>query len=97
MKNYDEIIQYSNLEIAVCNIVEKKESVYIGFFDIFSPFIKENFLKNYDTFIEFAEKKNIEFNNETKNFRTGFYSMNININYNKIIEKLKICKSQLTK
>jgi ubiquitin-protein ligase len=97
MKNYDEIIQYSNLEIAVCNIVEKKESVYMSFFDIFYPFIKENFLKNYDNFIEFSEKKNIEFSNETKMFRTGFYSMNVNINYNKIIEKLKICKLHLTK
>lgn len=97
MNSYDEIIQYSNLEIAVCNIVEKKESVYMEFFDIFSPFIKDNFIKNYDTFLEFAEKKNIEFSNETKNFRTGFYSMNVNINYNKMIEKLKICKLLVTK
>lgn len=97
MENYDEIIYYSNLDIAVCNIIEKKESVYMGFFDIFSPFIKENFIKNYDKFLEFAEKKNIELSNETKNFRTGFYSMNVNINYNKIIEKLKICKLLITK
>jgi ubiquitin-protein ligase len=96
MQSYDEIIQYSNLEIAICNIIEKKENVYMNFFDIFYPFIKENFLKNYDKFLEFAEKKNNEFNYKTKYFSTGFYDMKVNISYNKIIENLQICKSLLT-
>jgi ubiquitin-protein ligase len=89
MKSYDEIIQYSNIEIAVCNIVEKKESIYVPFFENFYPFVKANFLKNYDKLLEFSEKKNAEFNSETKYFTTRFYSMNINVNYKKVIEKLK--------
>ena len=89
MKSYDEIIQYSNLEIAVCNIIEKKTSIYMPFFENFYPFVKSNFLKNYDKLLEFAEKKNNEFNSEAQNFRTRFYSMNINVNYKKVIEKLK--------
>ena len=58
MKSYDEIIQYSNLEIAVCNIIEKKTSIYMPFFENFYPFVKSNFLKNYYKLLEFAEKKN---------------------------------------
>ena len=89
MKSYDEIIQYSNLEIAVCNIIEKKTSIYMPFFENFYPFVKSNFLKNYDKLLEFAEKKNTGFNSEPQNFRTRFYSMNVNVNYKKVIEKLK--------
>jgi hypothetical protein len=62
------------------------------FFEHFYPFIKENFIKNYDALLEFAEKKNLEFNGEVKNYKTGFYSMNINVDYNKVIEKLKESK-----
>jgi hypothetical protein len=89
MKSYDEIIQYSNIDIAICNIIEKKESVYMPFFENFYPFVKANFMKNYDKLLEFAEKKNRDFNSETKTFQTRFYSMNIHVNYNKLIEKLK--------
>jgi len=92
-KSYDEIIQYANLDIAVCDIVTKKPGVFMPFFENFYPFIKENFNKNFDNFIEFAEKKNIEFKNQTINFKTGFYGMNVNIDYNKVIEKLNETKN----
>lgn len=93
MKPYDEIIQYANLDIAVCDIVSKNETVFMPFFEHFYHFIKENFNKNYDKLIEFAEKKNIALNRENKNYKTGFYGMNINVDYNKVIEKLKETKT----
>ena len=89
MKPYDEIIQYANIDIAVCDIVRKKTGIFMPFFENFYPFIKENFLKNYDKLLEFAENKNKEFDLSSKEFRTGFYNMKINVNYNNIIEKLK--------
>ena len=92
MNNYDEIIQFSNLNIAVCDIITKKNGVFLSFFEIFYPFIKENFQKNCDKLLEFAEKKNTEFNNEMKFFKTGFYTMNIKIDYNIIIQKLNEIK-----
>jgi len=93
MKSYDEIIQYSNIDIAVCDIIEKKSGVFIPFFENFYPFVKENFLKNYDKLLEFAEKKNAEFNETPNDFRTGFYSMKIKVDYNKVIERLKESKA----
>lgn len=93
MNSYNEIIQYANIDIAVCDIITKKQGVFMPFFDNFYPFIKANFYKNYDKLIEFAEKKNIELNTEIKNYKTGFYNMNVNIDYNKVIEKLKETKN----
>ena len=92
MKPYDEIIQYSNIDIAVCDIVRKKNGIFMPFFENFYPFIKENFLKNYDKLLEFAENKNKEFDLSLKEFRTGFYNMKVNVDYNNIIEKLKQSK-----
>lgn len=91
-KPYNEIIEYSNINIAICDIVQKKNGVYMPFFENFYPFVKENFHKNYDKLIEFAEKKNIEFELQDKDFRTTFYNMNVKIDYNKVIEKLKLSK-----
>ena len=87
MKNYTDIIEYSNINVAICDIISKKPSVYKSFFDNFEPFIKENFIKNYDKIVSFAEKKNIEFINNPV-VSTGFYSMRIKIDYKKVIEKL---------
>jgi ubiquitin-conjugating enzyme E2 Z len=95
MINYDEIIQFANLDIAVCDIITKKDGIFSPFFDYFYSFVKENFDKNFDNLLEFAQKKNLEFNNEPKIFKTGFYTMNIIVDYNKIIKKLNEAKTIL--
>ena len=92
MTPYNEIIQYANLDIAICDIINKKPDVFMGFFESFYPFVKENFLKNHEKLIEFAEKKNIEYNKQSKVLKTSYYGMNIIIDYNKINEKLKKIK-----
>jgi hypothetical protein len=45
MKNYTDIIEYSNINVAICDIINKKNGVYNEFFGNFDSFIKENFLK----------------------------------------------------
>jgi len=45
--SYNEIIEYSNLDVAVNSIVSKKESVYLPFFTYFEPYIRENFIRSY--------------------------------------------------
>jgi ubiquitin-conjugating enzyme E2 Z len=92
MSSYNEIIEFANIDVAVCDIVEKKESVFMPFFENFYPFIKENFIKNYDKLLEIANKKNEEFKNTAVNFRTGYYSMNVNVDYNKVIHRIQSCK-----
>ncbi len=92
MNSYNEIIEYSNINIAVCDIIQKKSGIFMPFFENFYPFMKENFDKNYDKLIKFAEKKNTDFELKSKEYRTGFYNMRVNVDYNKVIEKLKLTK-----
>lgn len=92
---YEEIITYSNINIAVCDIIQKKPGVFMPFFENFYPFVKENFIKNFDKLIEISEKKNIEYKLSNSIVRTRIYNMNIDINYKTVIEKLKISKQFL--
>lgn len=95
MENYTDIIEFSNINIAVCDIVTKKKGVYQPFFDNFYPFIKEKFNNNYNEFIEFSKKCLSEKYAEPKILTTGFYTMNVMIDYNFIIAKLQETKQML--
>ena len=92
LDNYNKIIEYSNLNIAVCDIICKKEGVCLDFFEYFYIFIKEKFIENYDKLLEFAIKQNDKYNNQQFNLTTSYYQMNVFINYKYIIDKLKKCK-----
>jgi len=92
LKPYEEIIEFSNIDIAICDIIQKKTGVFMPFFENFYPFIKENFLKNYDKLMEFSEKKNAEYEMKNAIVKTRFYNMKVDVDYNKIIEKLKSSK-----
>ena len=94
INNYNKIIEYANLNIAVCKIVSKKEGVYLPFFDSFENIVKEHFVKNVDKFIEYAEKKKEEFP-DTVLLTTGLYSMKVPIQYLKVIEELHLCKKKM--
>lgn len=93
IKPYNEIILFSNLDIAICDIITKKSGIYMPFFDNFYPFIKENFIKNYDKLIEFAENKHKNDFIESTILKTGYYSHCVDVNYKKVIEKLKESKT----
>jgi ubiquitin-conjugating enzyme E2 Z len=95
MKNYDEIIYYSNLDIAICDIVLQKKGVCQDFFNNFQPFIKEKFNENYGKLVEFATKKKEEFSGDIKTVRTQYYQLNVVLDYNKILEKLETCKTMV--
>ena len=92
MMNYTEIINFSNINIAICDIIEKKEGVFLPFFENFYPFVKENFIQNYYKLLQIANAKNDEFKNQLVNFKTGYYSMNVNVDYNKLIKRLESYK-----
>lgn len=91
MQKYNEIIEYANLDVAVCDILRKKEGVYLEFFQHFEPFVKENFLKNYDKLVAFAEKKHGIITSPTT-FTTSFYTMTVQVNYKKVLDKLVAAK-----
>jgi ubiquitin-protein ligase len=89
---YTEIIEYSNIDIAVCNIIDKKTGYYVDFFDKFKPFIKENFIKNYDALLEFTSNKMTTDYTKKKNVKCRLYNMSVDINYHQMFDKLKNSK-----
>ena len=92
---YNEIIQFSNLDIAICDLMNKKEGVYLPFFENFYVFMKEQFMKNYDTLLSIINSKHKMYGDDIKILKTGFYSMTIPIQYNNILTKITTIKKQL--
>lgn len=90
--NYNEIIEFSNINIAICNIVQKNKDVYLPFFDLFYPYVKELFDKNYEQIVEFVKNK-LKINNSEYIKSVDIYCMNVVINYNYILNKLSNIKS----
>ena len=95
-KNYTKIIEYSNIDVAICDIVSKKKGVYMELFESFYPFVKDTFLKNYPKLVEFVNNKisTAEFKESTI-VKTGLYDMIIEVEYLKVLNKLKLCKDNL--
>lgn len=96
-KIYTDIIEYSNIDVAICDIVSKKKGVYIELFESFYPFVKDNFLKNYTKHVEFVQKKIATTFKAPTILKTGLYGMTIEIDYLKVLNKLKECKDNLIK
>jgi ubiquitin-protein ligase len=88
MAPYNEIIEFSNINIAVCDIVAKRPGVYLPFFEYFSPYIQENFLKHCDQLMSFVQLKLQQFGGDTGNMVTGYYCLNVTVDYRALIEKL---------
>jgi ubiquitin-conjugating enzyme E2 Z len=91
-KNYTTIIEYSNIDVAICDIMCKKKGVYMELFESFYPFIKDNFLQNYTKLVEFVENKIATTFKTPTILKTGLYDMTIEIDYLKVLNKLKECK-----
>jgi len=90
--NYNKIIEYSNINVAVCYILSKKYGYYQPFFEYFYTYVKENFIKNYDNLLEFCKSK---LDKQSVHLKTQLYSMDICINYSELIEKLENVKKNL--
>jgi ubiquitin-conjugating enzyme E2 Z len=88
IKNYNNIIEYSNINIAICDMIYKNPNVFLPQFNIFYSIIKENFLLNYNKHIQFVENKIKEFPNDII-LTTSLYKMEVNIKYNNLLKKLQ--------
>jgi ubiquitin-conjugating enzyme E2 Z len=92
MNNYNEIIEFSNINIAICNIIKKEKNVYLPFFDNFYVYVKENFNKNYEQIVDFVQKKMEDASIQNKNLTTQLYQLNVNIDYQNVLQKLNKSK-----
>ena len=91
LQNYNKIIEFSNINIAICDIIEKKHGIYLPVFDNFYPFIKEHFQKNYEKIIEFVLNKKDQYGDQKPIICTGFYGLRVTMDYDYIKAKLDKC------
>lgn len=83
-KKYNTIIKYKNIDIAILQIILRKQGVFLTQFDIFNEEIKNNFMKNADKIRDYLEKKK-----ETATFmiHTGLYNMHVKIDWKELYDK----------
>jgi ubiquitin-protein ligase len=86
--NYNKIIEYKNIDIAILKMLNKTVGIYPEKFDVFYPIMRENFLKNKEEILKFLESK-IAQNNGLEKINTGLYGMNVLINYTKLCTLFK--------
>jgi len=90
-ENYTKIIEYSNIDVAVGDVINKKQGLFLPFFDGFYHIVLENFKKNYQELIKFLDKKIDETkNNESKLIKGGFYNMTVTLDYPLLKQKIVI-------
>lgn len=87
--SYQKSIEFSNINFAICELINRNKSRIPAPFEIFYPFMKENFLKNYDEILKFVELNKDEVSIQ----RVGIYSMSTNINYLLLKQKLILTKN----
>lgn len=93
-ENYTKIIEFANIDIAIGDVLNKKEDICFPFFTLFENEMKENFNKNFDAIIQFIDKK-IEIKAD-EHFRSrGYYNMTLDINYNKLKKKIILLHKKL--
>ena len=89
---YNAIIEYSNINIAICDMIEKTESIYNPMFDMFYPVMKEQFNKNYDKILEFivqrkSESAGAKTETDSTYVSTTMYALHVFLNYTKLHTK----------
>lgn len=85
--NYNEIIEFSNLNIAVCDIVNKKSSVFLKEFIYFHDDIIKHFLTTYSKHLTFIENK-INTKKNISRITMDFYRLNVVIDYERLLKKI---------
>jgi len=86
--NYEKIIEYKNIDIAILKIIDKVAGIYPTQFDFFYPIVKEQFIKNKAAIISYLEKKSNE-SPSVIEINTSMYNMNVKLNYPTLLLKYK--------
>lgn len=88
---YNKSIEYSNINFAICDLINQNKNKIPEQFKVFYPYLKEQFYRNYDKILEFVESKK----DLVDIYSVQIYNMQTSVNYNKLKEKLIETKSIL--
>jgi ubiquitin-protein ligase len=79
---YQKSIEFKNIDFSICDMFLKNKIPQP--FQMFYPFMKENFIINYDKLLTYVQSKSSEISTQN----VGIYHMTININYSNLEKKL---------
>jgi hypothetical protein len=87
-----------SLDIAVCDILEKRSGVYFSFpMELFESILKTSFLEHYERLLVFGEKKSKETGIVGSPIITSLYNMRVSVDYILTVVRLKEIKLNLEK
>lgn len=86
---YQKSIEFSNINFSICSMINLSTQSIPPPFEMFYPFMRENFLKNYDKLMEFVEAYQID---EPGYQIVHIYKMSTYIDYRELKEKLVATK-----
>jgi ubiquitin-conjugating enzyme E2 Z len=95
VQSYNELIEYANLDIAVCDVLLLKLQLSVPFYDHFYSTMRELFVKHFDQFIKFVEMKQThaeESETPNKKVYTPYYEMVGILDFNQLTQKLRQTK-----
>ena len=92
LEKYNKIICFSNISIAICQMIDKE--LFPKFKVHFFPIVKKHFLENYESLLKDIDSY-IEKNPTSNHIHTGFYNLNVVIDYALLKEKIIQCKIKL--
>jgi len=93
--NYTSIIEYKNIEIAILRMITKNPHSFNEKFNVFFPFLKENFIKNTDAITKYLQEK-AEKQTAPEKITTSMYSMNTTLDYKKLYSKYVKTSKEIT-
>ena len=85
---YNRIIEYVNINFAICELLDKSKNRIPNQFVSFYPFMKELFLKKYDKLVAIVEAKS----GLDEHYYVQIYQMSTCVNYNLLKAKLLTTK-----
>jgi len=81
---YQKSIEFTNINFSICEMINRSKGRIPPPFEIFFPFMKQNFIKNYEKILQFVESKG----NEVSEKNVNIYKMRTVINYRNLKDKL---------
>lgn len=90
LDTYNKIIEYSNINIAICGMLNRKHLVPV--FEPFYTFMVEHFVKNYDKLLEFVTKKESK---QCSIISIYIYRLNVYADYATLKTKLIDCYTNI--
>jgi hypothetical protein len=84
---YQKTIEYKNIDFAICDMFLKHKIPPL--FQVFYPFMREQFINNYDKLLAYVKSKS----GEQSIQRVSVYDMTTNVNYVHLEDKLIATKN----